>query len=62
MEKKLGCGQFGVVKQGILFRGKNESEVFAVKILKGINFCTIIFIKDVLSYILSSFRDLFDQL
>ena len=51
-----------MVKQGILFRGKNESEVFAVKILKGINFCTIIFINDVLSYILSSFRDLFDQL
>ena len=35
LDKKLGEGQFGIVKQGLLKTGKGDSEVIAVKTLKG---------------------------
>ncbi len=35
LEKRLGEGQFGIVKQGILTTGKGDPEVVAVKMLKG---------------------------
>lgn len=37
LEKKLGGGQFGIVKQGLYSSGKNEPELVAVKMLKGKN-------------------------
>ena len=47
LEKKLGSGQFGIVMQGLIFRGKNESEVVAVKMLKGTKCCVINFMNEV---------------
>ena len=38
LEKKLGGGQFGIVKQGLFSKDKNESEIVAVKMLKGMGF------------------------
>ena len=35
LDKKLGEGQFGIVKQGLLKTGKGDSEVVAVKTLRG---------------------------
>lgn len=36
LNKKLGEGQFGIVKQGLLTTGKGDPEVVAVKTLKGL--------------------------
>ena len=36
LDKKLGEGQFGIVRQGLLKSGKGDSEIVAVKTLKGI--------------------------
>ena len=36
LDKTLGEGQFGIVKQGLLTTGDGDSEVVAVKTLKGI--------------------------
>ena len=43
MENILGSGQFGIVKQGVLFRGTNDSVVDVVdaKTSKGIKFTVI---------------------
>ena len=35
LDKKLGGGQFGIVKQGLLTSGKGDPEAVAVKTLKG---------------------------
>jgi hypothetical protein len=35
LEKNLGKGQFGIVKQGLLKTGECDPEVVAVKMLKG---------------------------
>ena len=35
LDKKLGEGQFGIVRQGLLTTGEGHSEVVAVKTLKG---------------------------
>ena len=35
LDKKLGGGQFGIVRQGLLTTGKGDPEVVAVKTLKG---------------------------
>ena len=35
LSKKLGEGQFGIVKQGLLTTDKADPEIVAVKILKG---------------------------
>ena len=35
LDTKLGEGQFGIVRQGLLTTGKGDSEVVAVKTLKG---------------------------
>ena len=35
LEKPLGKGQFGIVKQGLLTTGEGDLEVVAVKMLKG---------------------------
>lgn len=35
LDKKLGGGQFGIVKQGLLKTGKGDPEVVAVKTVKG---------------------------
>ena len=35
LDKKLGEGQFGIVRQGLLTNRKGDSEVVAVKTLKG---------------------------
>jgi hypothetical protein len=37
LDKKLGGGQFGIVMQGLLTTAKGDSEVVAVKMLKGIH-------------------------
>ena len=34
-DKKLGGGQFGIVRQGLLTSGKGDPEVVAVKTLRG---------------------------
>jgi hypothetical protein len=38
LEINLGKGQFGIVKQGLLTTGVSDSEVVAVKMLKGKKF------------------------
>ena len=35
LDKKLGCGRFGIVKQGLLTTGKGDPEVVAVKTVEG---------------------------
>jgi hypothetical protein len=35
LDKKLGGGQFGIVRQGLLTSGKGDPEVVAVKTLRG---------------------------
>ena len=35
LDKKLGEGQFGIVRQGLLTTGKGDPEIVAVKTLKG---------------------------
>ena len=35
LNKKLGEGQFGIVRQGLLTTGECDSEIVAVKTLKG---------------------------
>ena len=42
LDTKLGEGQFGIVRQGLLSTGKGDSEVVAVKTLKGIE---LLFVK-----------------
>ena len=36
LDKKLGGGQFGIVKQGLLTTGNGDPEIVAVKTVKGI--------------------------
>ncbi len=40
-DKKLGEGHFGVVKKGEYKTKENDSLVVAVKMLKGVLFCTL---------------------
>ena len=41
LDKKLGGGQFGIVKQGLLTTGKGDPEIVAVKTVKGMRLTTL---------------------
>ena len=41
IDKKLGGGQFGIVKQGLLTTGKGDPELVAVKTVKGTQLTSI---------------------
>ena len=41
LDKKLGGGQFGIVKQGLLTTGKGDPELVAVKTVKGTQLTSI---------------------
>ena len=42
LDKKLGEGQFGIVRQGLLATGEGDSEIVAVKTLKGTRLVSIL--------------------
>ena len=46
LDKKLGGGQFGIVKQGLLTTGKGDPELVAVKTVKGTQLTSIDILSD----------------